>query len=96
MRISPSPVLAFVEHSPSFRVGTGMPKLERSRMCEVPSSSALLAHCGPSDAISSDQSFNDANAAKLLRSDGIAGDDAGNSIGRNDLGRDCRSYSTGL
>jgi ATP-binding cassette subfamily B protein len=44
---------------------------------------ALLPHCGLLDAISSDQSFNDANAAKLLRSDGIAANGAGNSIALN-------------
>jgi hypothetical protein len=72
MRISASPVFAFVEHSPSLRVGIGMPQRERSRICEVPSTRALLPHCGLVDAISTDQISHNGNAAELLRSDGGA------------------------
>jgi hypothetical protein len=86
MRISASPVFAFVERSPSLRVGAGMPKRERSRMCEVPSNSALLPHCGLADVISLNQFFTDAMlhdccaVTALLRE--IHNGDAG-SHGRN-------------
>src|SRR3954469_12039185 len=72
MRISPSPVFAFVEHSPWLRVGTGVPKLERSRMCEVPLGTRTSSHCRLADAIATNQIVHNGNAAKLLRSDGGA------------------------
>jgi hypothetical protein len=51
--------------------GTGLPFRERSRICEVPSASVLLPHLGLADATSSYQILSHANAAKLLRSDGM-------------------------
>ena len=49
---------------------TGMPRWERSRMCEVPLRIRLLHTAVSADGISSVRTFNDAYAAKLLRSDG--------------------------
>jgi hypothetical protein len=47
--------------------GIGLPKRERSRICEVPPGSVLLPHLGLADAIPSYQILSHAIAAKLLR-----------------------------
>jgi hypothetical protein len=52
-----------VEEKAPFAVGTGMPRGERFRICEVPRRPALLPHRGLADAISPDQVFPEANAA---------------------------------
>jgi hypothetical protein len=49
-------------------VGTGMPNMERFRMCEVPKRCALLPQDGLADAITPNQVFTVVDAAEFLRS----------------------------
>src|SRR6266566_4673493 len=69
MRIYPSPLLVMEIKAP-LRVGTGMPRRERFRICEVPHSAALLSHRGLAHAITPHQTLVTINAAQLLRGDG--------------------------
>jgi hypothetical protein len=55
MRINISPFVVVDEKMPPGRVGAGMPKWERFRICEVPPKRALLPHHGLADAITLDQ-----------------------------------------
>jgi hypothetical protein len=77
MRISPSPVCDVDEQDSQPFDGTGMPRRERSRRCEVPYVCEICrfflpSHCGLADAISLQQRFADGTVAKLLRSDGCS------------------------
>jgi hypothetical protein len=67
MRIYPSPVCHEMKQ-PHPAVGTGMPNMERFRMCEVPKRCALLPQDGLADAITPNQVFTVVNAAEFLRS----------------------------
>jgi hypothetical protein len=59
------------ERKPHHAAGTGMPRRERFRICEVPQKTALLPYRGLADAITPNQIiFTVTNAARLLRSDG--------------------------
>jgi hypothetical protein len=55
MRIYSSPLVIMDEQKPRLAVGTGMPRWERFRICEVPQSSALLPHHGLADATTPNQ-----------------------------------------
>jgi hypothetical protein len=51
-------------------VGTGMPKRERFRICEVPQKTLLLPHHRLAGAITPDQILTVTNVARMASSDG--------------------------
>jgi hypothetical protein len=76
MRIYASPMLSFGNKRPLSLDGTGMPRRERLRMCEVPEHAHFFHTAVSLMPISCDQIFFNVSAAKLLRSDGSAAENS--------------------